>query len=236
MNQKSVIDYHLFSKKTAARARQTERQVKNKKKAMRKKDQSEWADISPEDDMGVESAKKLFPAIELLRDPQGLAEIVFKRLRIAGSIKYDTKMLMINFITRLVGNQELLILPLYPYLQKYMGGQQRDVTALLAYTVQACHEQIPPDEVYGILKTIAHNFIAERCSEEQMAVGINAARAICCRVPSVLSIEESNESKGTTAIDIEAFARKAPWFMWNRPVQVGSKAASLWSKEGCFRC
>merc|ERR1712226_373056 len=101
--------------------------------------------------------KKLFPAIELLRDPQGLAEIVFKRLRIAGSIKYDTKMLMINFITRLVGNQELLILPLYPYLQKYMGGQQRDVTALLAYTAFSNHR----DRSVAIAGKAWTNFIRE---------------------------------------------------------------------------
>jgi protein SDA1 len=114
---------------------------------------------------------------------------------------------MMNFATRLVGNHELVLLSLYPFLQKYMGGHQRDVTAVLAYSVQACHESVPPDEVYAILKTIAHNFITERCSEEQMAVGINAVRAIFGRVPAALSLEESKESSGTTAFDVEAFTR-----------------------------
>jgi protein SDA1 len=123
---------------------------------------------------------------------------------------------MVNFVTRLVRNHELLLLPLYPFLQKYMGGQQRNVTAVLAYTVQACHEYVPPDEVYGILKTIAHNFIADRCSEEQMAVGINAARSICHRVPSVLSVEESSASTGTTSMDIEAFTRDLAAFANHR--------------------
>ena len=161
--------------------------------------------------MGVEASKKLYPAIEMLRDPQGVAEAVFKKIRASGSntYKFETKVLMINFVTRLVGNHELLLLPLYPFLQRYMGGHQRDVTAVLSYTVQACHEYVPPDEIYGILKTIAHNFVTERCTGEQMAVGINACRAICARVPSVLSIEDSNvdDNAGTTTMDVEAFAR-----------------------------
>ena len=159
----------------------------------------------------MEASKKLYPAIEMLRDPQGVAEAVFKKIRASGSntFKFETKVLMINFVTRLVGNHELLLLPLYPFLQRYMGGHQRDVTAVLSYTVQACHEFVPPDEIYGILKTIAHNFVTERCTGEQMAVGINACRAICARVPSVLSIEDSNvdDNAGSTTMDVEAFAR-----------------------------
>jgi protein SDA1 len=144
----------------------------------------------------IQKSKKLYPAIELLRDPQGLAESILKRLRSGGGnqYKFQVKLLMVNFLTRLVGNHELLLLPLYPYLQRYMGGHQRDVTAILAYTVQACHCLVPPDEVYGVLKTIAHNFITERCSGEQMAVGINAVRAICSRCPSVMNTEDEGTS------------------------------------------
>lgn len=210
-----IVDYHLHSRKTCRRARQTERALKNKKRAQQKKEAaSDWMDETPDTDKGVEASKKLYPAMELLRDPQGLAETVFRRLKGGVSIKYETKLLMINFVTRLAGNHELLLLPLYNFLQKYMGGHQRDVTAVLAYTVQACHCRVPPDEVYGILKTISHNFITERCSEEQMAVGINAVRAICARVPACMSNEESSsktiaatDSSSAVAMDMEAFAR-----------------------------
>jgi protein SDA1 len=93
-----------------------------------------------------------------------------------------------------------------------MGGSQRDVTQILAYSVQGCHELVPPEEIHGLLQTIAHNFITERCSGEQMAVGINACRAICARNPSSLIAEDSNtlsENGSTSAvhIDVEAFAR-----------------------------
>ena len=148
----------------------------------------------------------------MLNDPQGLAETVFKRLKSSGHSAYtfEVKLLMINFITRLVGNHELLILPLYPFLQKYLGGHQRDVTAILAYTVQACHEYVPPDEINGLLKTIAHNFITERCTGEQMAVGINAVRSICARVPAVLADDNNTDpvdGSASTVMDVEAFAR-----------------------------
>ncbi|GAX23899.1 protein SDA1 [Fistulifera solaris] len=210
-SEKNAIDYHSHSKKTAARERHVNRQLKNKVKAQKKREmQDEWMEMNmnPDKDKGVEACKKLYPAIELLRDPQGLAEAVFKKLRSNNSAyKYQVKLLMINFVTRLVGNHELILLPLYSFLQKYMGGHQRDVTAILAYAVQACHENVPPDEIHGILKTIAHNFITERCSEEQMAVGINAARAICTRVPSSLSTEEVDGITNSTTMDIEAFAR-----------------------------
>ncbi len=106
-----------------------------------------------------------------------------------------------------------------------MGGQQRDVTQILAYTVQACHDTVPPEEIHGILKTIAHNFITERCTGEQMAVGINACRAICARSPSSLLPEDSNtlhddEANGigssSISVDVEAFARDLAGFAKHR--------------------
>ena len=229
------IDYHRFSKKTKTRQRHVDRQVKNRKKQQKKRegnaDPDDFSDIR--DDNGVEASKKLYPAIELLRDPQGLAEAVLRRLKTPKSIPYNVKLLMMNFVTRLVGNHELILLNLYPFLQKYMGGHQRDVTAVLAYTVQACHEHVPPDEVYGILKTIAHNFITERCSEEQMAVGINAARAICARVPSVLSMEESQQSSGSSVLDVEAFVKDIAGYSnhRDRSVSIAGKGFTNFIRE-----
>lgn len=225
------VDYHLHSRKTQTRLRHVKRQVKNRVKHQKKREGIDglgWLETVAED-KGAEEAKKLYPAIELIHDPQGLAEAVFQRVRTSGkAYKYETKLLMINLITRLVGNHELVLLPLYPFLQKYMGGHQRDVTAILAHSVQACHERVPPEEVYGLLKTIAHNFITERCSEEQIAVGINAARAICARVPMVMSREESSASSGSTVMDIEAFARDLSGFSNNRDRSV-SIAGKGWT-------
>jgi len=229
------VNYHSFSRKTKNRANHVKRQIKNRNRQQRKRegvDGDDWMDVR--DDEGVEVSKKLYPAIELLRDPQGLAEDVLKRLKNPkASIPYKNKLLMMNFVTRLVGNHELLVLNLYPFLQKYMGGHQRDVTGILAYAVQACHESVPPDEVYGILKTIAHNFVTERCSEEQMAVGINAIRAICARTPSVLSIEDSKDEAVATAFDVEAFVRDIAAFAnhRDRSVSIAGKSYTNFIRE-----
>jgi len=223
------IDYHLHSRKTKKRARVTGKKVKKKVKEQHKRE----TDLQNNSmDLGIEAAKKLYPAIEMLRDPQGVAEAVFKKIRASGSntYKFEMKVLMINFVTRLVGNHELLILPLYPFLQRYMGGHQRDVTSILSYTVQACHEYVPPDEIYGLLRTITHNFVTERCTGEQMAVGINACRAICARVPSVLSIEDSksDDNISSTSMDIEAFARDLAAYSKHRDRSVGI-AGKTWT-------
>mmetsp|Transcript_6014 Transcript_6014/g.14909 ORF Transcript_6014/g.14909 Transcript_6014/m.14909 type:complete len:882 (+) Transcript_6014:90-2735(+) len=232
------IDFHRFSRKTKKRGRHVERQVSNRQREQRKREGTttdEWMDVR--DDQGVEEARKLYPAMELLRDPQGLAESVLKRLKHSkSSIPYRIKLLMMNFVTRLVGNHELMLLQIYPYLQKYMGGQQRDVTAILAYTVQACHEQVPPDEIYGILKTIAHNFVTERCSEEQMAVGINAVRAICARTPAVLTTDAdfvADGGTGTSYLDVEAFVRDIAGYSnhRDRSVSIAGKAFMNFIRE-----
>ena len=214
------VDLHLHSKKTKHKKRVIIKQITNRKKAQHER---EGLVISQREDKGVENSRKLFPAIELLNDPQGLCETILKRIKSSGSntYKFEVKMLMLNFVTRVVGNHELILLPLYTLLQRYMGGHQRDVTAILAYSVQACHSYVPPEEVFGILKTIAHNFITERCSGEQMAVGINAARAICARVPSVLSGEDNDnvDDEGrekSTSWDVEAFVRDLAGYVKHR--------------------
>lgn len=61
-----------------------------------------------------------------------------------------------------------------------------EVTKILAYLIQACHELVPPEDLVPVLKTIAYNFITERCSNEVVAVGINTVREILVRVPALL--------------------------------------------------
>jgi len=215
-NQQNVLNGafakqpHLFSKKTKARKRHVQKQKKNRCKIQTKLQNSMYEteySFKIENDVGVQGSKKLYPAMELLHDAQSLAEILMKRIKSSPiKLKFEVKLLMLNFVTRLVGNHRLLLLNLYPLLQKYLGGYQRDVTAILSYTVQSCHEFVPPEEIYGILKTILHNFVTERCSEEQIAVGINSIRVICARVPSVLSDSDSNDFSATS-MDIHTFVQ-----------------------------
>ncbi|CAN0118252.1 unnamed protein product, partial [Hapterophycus canaliculatus] len=127
------VNFHAHSKKTAKRARNVHKQVKVNKK----KNKAALSD---------ESTGSLFPAINLLHDPQGTVEKVFRRLR-QSKQRFEVKLLMMNFISRVVGAHRLLLLPFYSHLQRYVASQQREVTHILAYMVQACHDLVPPDEV-----------------------------------------------------------------------------------------
>ena len=167
------IDYHTHSKKTKKRQRQTQKQIEALSK-LRKLAQNQTSTSLP-----------LFPAIQVLHDPQNLAEKLFKKLRLSGE-RFEVKLLLMNFVSRLVGCHKLLLLSFYSFLQRYLTSHQQNVTQILAYLIQACHDLVPPEDLLPIVKAIAYNFISERCSNEVIAVGINAVREIMNRVPSLL--------------------------------------------------
>jgi protein SDA1 len=77
----------------------------------------------------------LFPAIQLIHDPQALAEKLFKKLRQPGE-KFEVKLLLMNFISRLIGCHKLILLSFYSFLQRYITSHQKDVTHILAYLIQ----------------------------------------------------------------------------------------------------
>lgn len=127
-----------------------------------------------------------FSAIHLLNDPQTLAENLFKMLE-SFNERFEVKLMLINFISRLIGIHELFLLNFYPYLQRYLHPKQREVTKLLQYMAQASHELVPPDVIEPLVKLIANNFVTERNSNEVMAVGINSIREICSRCPLAMN-------------------------------------------------
>lgn len=128
-----------------------------------------------------------FSAIHLLNDPQSLAENLFKLLETFNE-RFELKLLLINFISRLIGIHQLFLLNFYPYLQRYFHPKQLEVTKLLQYMAQASHDLVPPETIEPLVKIIANNFVTERNSNEVMAVGINTIREICARCP--LAMEE----------------------------------------------
>lgn len=166
------VDYHSHSKKTRKRHRETVEALKKNKRARKREIEFQAT----------------FPAIEMLNDPQGVVEKQFKMLK-ACTERFEVKLLMMNFISRVIGFHRLVLLPFYPLLQRYLQSHQQNVTQVLAYLVQSCHDDIPPEELLPLVKSIAHNFITERCSSEVIAVGINAVREVFRRVPLVLECE-----------------------------------------------
>lgn len=174
------VNYHEHSKKTKKRQRHVKRQVEHNSKVHR--DQSEKA----------QEAKPLFPAIQLINDPQSLAEKLFKKLRQSGD-RFEIKLLIMNFISRLIGCHRLLLLTFYSFIQRYLTSHQKDVTLILSYLIQACHELTPPDYLMPVVKAITYNFITERCTNEVLAVGINSVREIIVRVPSLLREDDMSD-------------------------------------------
>ena len=61
---------------------------------------------------------------------------------------------MMNFISRVIGAHRLMLLSFYSHLQRYVASQQREVTHILAYLVQACHDLVPPDEVGAFIDLV----------------------------------------------------------------------------------
>lgn len=94
------VNYHEHSKKTKKRARQVKRQLDRNSKVQREKETEE------------QDAVPLFPAIQLLHDPQSIAEQVFAKLKHTG-VRFEVKLLMINFVSRLIGCHELILLNFY---------------------------------------------------------------------------------------------------------------------------
>ena len=129
--------------------------------------------------------KQGFTAIQLLDDPQGFAEKVYERLKRA-SEPFETRLIMMQVISRTVGVHQLLLLNLYPLLQRYMQPHQRNVTVVLASLVQACHEGVPPDVLEPVLRQLLDGFISDKSRPEVMTVGIKTVREMAFRCPLLL--------------------------------------------------
>ncbi|KAL4857462.1 hypothetical protein ACK3TF_002330 [Chlorella vulgaris] len=129
-----------------------------------------------------------FAALQLLHDPQGFAEKLFKRLQ-HGHERFETRMAMLNLISRTVGVHKLLLLNFYPFLQKYIAPNQRDVTVVLAALVQACHEVVPPDTLAPVLRQLVDQFVHDKARPEVMTIGLKTVREICVRCPLVMNPE-----------------------------------------------
>ncbi|KDO26028.1 hypothetical protein SPRG_08681 [Saprolegnia parasitica CBS 223.65] len=166
------VNYHSHSKKTKKRHNATKAQLVKNRKARNRDADNQYT----------------FPALDLLHDPQGMAERQLKLLK-ASNDRFEVRLLMMDFIGRLIGQHKLIVLPFYPLLQRYLTAHQQNVTQILAYLVQACHDDIPPEEIMPIVRTIANSFIVERCSSEVIAVGINSVREIFARIPLVMEEE-----------------------------------------------
>ena len=64
-----------------------------------------------------------FPAIDLLYDPQSYAEKVFGVLK-KSTERFEVRLMMMNFVSRLIGHHKLLLDNFYPFFINYMHPKQ----------------------------------------------------------------------------------------------------------------
>ncbi|CAH8520102.1 unnamed protein product [Schistosoma intercalatum] len=160
---------HRVGVKTKNRQKRLERSIKhvNKEKERKMKKRTELTN---------------FHALNMLHDPQTFAEKLFRKLERC-SDRFEIRLLILDLISRLIGLNKLVLLNFYPFIQRFLRPQQRDVTHLLLFSAQASHDQVPPDVMEPLIRVIADNFITERASSEAIAIGLNSVREICLRCP-----------------------------------------------------
>ncbi|XP_034402561.1 protein SDA1 homolog [Cyclopterus lumpus] len=127
-----------------------------------------------------------FSAIHLIHDPQDFSEKLLKQLE-GSKERFEVKMMMMEFISRLVGIHELFLFNFYPFVQRFLQPHQREVTKVLLCAAQAAHPLVPPETIEPVIMTIANNFVTDRNSGEVMTVGINAIKELTARCPLALN-------------------------------------------------
>uniref|UniRef100_A0A7R9V1A5 Protein SDA1 n=2 Tax=Chlamydomonas euryale TaxID=1486919 RepID=A0A7R9V1A5_9CHLO len=156
------------------------------KKKKQRKIARVMATVKKAERKGAASQSESFAALHLLHDPQSFAERLFARLQ-AGNERFETRLAMIQVLSRVIGVHKLLVLNFYAFLQKYIASHQRDVTVVLAALVMACHEVVPPDTLQPVLRQLVDAFVHDRARPEVMTIGLKTVRELCMRAPLVMN-------------------------------------------------
>lgn len=130
-----------------------------------------------------------FSALHLLHDPQDFAEQLFSKhlQNTKAKLSLETKLLVLQLVTRLVGLHKLTIVALYSWFIKFLTPRQQSVTSFLASLAQAVHNLVPPDVLEPLIQKIANEFVSEAAASEVAAAGLNSIREICARQPLAMT-------------------------------------------------
>ncbi|KAL6357414.1 hypothetical protein LRP88_07577 [Fusarium phalaenopsidis] len=163
-----------INKKTKKTKKAYERAVDKVKRAERKKNKPHPLNFS---------------ALHLLHDPQAFAEQLFSKhlQNTKAKLSLDTKLLVTQLVTRLVGLHKLTIVSLYSWFIKFLTPRQQSVTSFLASLAQAVHNLVPPDVLEPLIQKIANEFVSEASAAEVAAAGLNSIREICARQPLAMT-------------------------------------------------
>lgn len=95
----------------------------------------------------------------------------------------ESKLAILQLVTRLVGLHKLTVLSLYSWFARYLTPKQASVTSFLASLAQGTHDLVPPDAIEPLIVKIANEFVSEASASEVAAAGINAIREVAIRQP-----------------------------------------------------
>ena len=181
--KRSITSRH--SHKTRARKRDTQRQIAERRRKMRRANEM----------MG----QPRFPAIALVYDAQGFCEKMLNQLKkvilillshIQTKEQFSVRLMMMDIISRFIGYHKLCLFPFYAFIQSYLTAHQQQVTRILVFLVQSCHDYVPPEELMPLVRIIADNFVTDHSSPEVIALGINTLSEIFLRIPLLYQMEE----------------------------------------------
>ena len=124
--------------------------------------------------------------IDLLYSPQSFAEKLFNIMS-GKNQKYQHKLIYMGLIGRVIWRHQLILLPFYRSLIKYLEPKQKDVSQVLTALAESIHQLVPEDEIEGIVKHIIQHFVNDRCSQFTMTIGLNTLRQIFKKMPSIIT-------------------------------------------------
>ncbi|OAA71300.1 SDA1 domain protein [Cordyceps fumosorosea ARSEF 2679] len=162
----------------------------NKKTRKQKKNYSKALDKVKRQERKKHAPHPLnFSALHLLHDAQGFAEQLFSKhlQNTKAKLSLDSKLLVLQLVTRLVGLHKLTVVPLYSWFIKFLTPRQQNVTSFLASLAQGTHSLVPPDALEPLVQKIANEFISEASAAEVCAAGLNAIREVCARQPLAMT-------------------------------------------------
>lgn len=82
--------------------------------------------------------------IDLIYNPQVFAEKLFNIMN-AKNEKYAHKLIYMSLVGRVIWRHQLILLPFYRSLIKYLDPKQKDVHRVLAALAESVHELVPED-------------------------------------------------------------------------------------------
>eukprot|EP01071_Lankesteria_metandrocarpae_P006196 Lankesteria_metandrocarpae@DN4271_c0_g1_i1.p1 len=121
-----------------------------------------------------------FAAIDVLNDPQGLAEKVLRRVT-SKHEAFAFRLPMLTLLSRLIGRHQLQLPNFYTYTNRFLSPKQTRVTSILAAIAQSCHEHISPEDLKSTVTLIVEKFCSEHLTAEVVVVGLNTLREIASR-------------------------------------------------------